>query len=125
MLAAFGNAKALLRLRFTREVAVVDFQICGGEDDQVRRCLVARALCPRVLSVKPVTSIVEAVLTRRTTSPFTRSAAGTDVIDPSRTTWHEGGIMAKNDARIASDFWSWKNSMKALRKATAIRIPPR
>lgn len=33
--------------------------------------------------------------------------------------------MARNDARIASDFWSWKNSMKALMKATAMRIPPR
>lgn len=33
--------------------------------------------------------------------------------------------MARNPARMASDFWSWYHSMKAFRKATAMRIPPR
>lgn len=42
-----------------------------------------------------------------TMSPFTRSAAGIEVNVPSRTTRHDGGIIARNDANIASDFWSW------------------
>lgn len=45
--------------------------------------------------------------TRRTTSPLTSSAAGIDMIDRSRTTRQEGGIMARKDARMASDFCSW------------------
>jgi hypothetical protein len=66
-----------------------------------------------------------------------------EMIAPSRTTRHEGGIIARNDARIASDFWTWYpkrdtqvsiayvtegmdvQSINALRKATAIRIAPR
>ena len=46
VLAAVRDAKALLRFRLSGEVAVVDFQIGGSEDDEICRGLVARALCP-------------------------------------------------------------------------------
>ena len=65
------------------------------------------------------------LLTSRTISPFTRSEAAMDWIELLLKTLHEGGIMARNEARIASDFASWYHSMNALRKATAIRIAPR
>ena len=42
--------------------------------------------------------------TIRTISPLTKSAAAMDMIVPSRTTRHDGGIIAKKLARIASDF---------------------
>lgn len=45
-------------------------------------------------------------LTTRTMSPFTSWEAGMDERVVSRTTWHVGGIMARNDARMASDFCS-------------------
>lgn len=49
VLAAVGDTKALLCFRLPREVAIVDFQIRGCEDNQIRRCLVARTLCARVV----------------------------------------------------------------------------
>jgi hypothetical protein len=42
-------------------------------------------------------------LANRTISPFTRSAAAIDSIVPPLTTLHDGGIMAKKEAKIASD----------------------
>lgn len=51
-------------------------------------------------------------LTRRTMSPLTRVEAGTEARFPERLTRQEGGIIARKEARIASDLESvgeWVN----------------
>lgn len=102
--------KAFLGFGLSRKTAVVDLQVRGRDQHEVRGRFIAHTLKQYDVSVG---CAMDGARTIRTTSPLTRSAAGMELSAPSRMTRHEGGIIARNEARMASDFCSWYHSMNA------------
>jgi len=96
----------LLRFRLASEATVVKFEIICGKDQEICWCLVSDTLNKygRMFGWR---NWHEMARTKSTISPLTRPEAGMFWMVPSRTTRHDGGIMARKDARIASDFCNW------------------
>jgi len=92
-----------LRFRLASEAAVINFEIRRRKQEQICRSLVPNTLHDDGFN-SGKKEWKETIHTRSTTSPFTRLAAGMFERVPSRKTRHDGGIMARKDARMASDF---------------------
>lgn len=94
---------AFLRFGLASKATIINFEIRRRKQEQVRGSLVPNTLHDDGFN-SGEKKWKEVIHTKSTMSPFTRFTAGMFERVLSRNTRHDGGIIARKDARMASDF---------------------